>query len=132
MREALSAEIEGISDNMSVVEAFFPSHKAMIDRRTLVLFTNIIHSNNDGNAILAGCRDAGAIIIDICRFGHSRTTADLWRALIRQIRDLGFPYADSVLSWGDPTQENQKSPSCGRVLYFHRGTRLMPARRVGL
>jgi hypothetical protein len=120
----LSQELDGFKDCMSVIKAFFPSEQVPIDRGTLVLCTNLIHSNNDEDALLAGFRDAGAVIIDICRFARSRTTTDGWRALIRRIRDVGFPYVDPVFSWGEPTLENQPSPSAGRLLYFHRGPQL--------
>lgn len=123
LHDALAPRIDGIADNMSVVETFFPSNAVKIDQGTLVIFTNLIHSN-DEDALLAGCRNAGGIVIDICRFGHSRTTTDLWRALIRQIRGLGFPYVDQVLSWGEPKTTNEDSPTCGRILYFHRGPQL--------
>jgi hypothetical protein len=125
MHAWLSERVGRVASHMSVIEAVFPDEKVPVDGATLVLFTNVIHDDN-GDHTLAACKDAGGIVIDLCRFGRSRTTTDGWRALIRQIRDLGFPFVDSVCAWGEPTSTDQASPSPVRIHYFYRTPQLRP------
>lgn len=128
LRNYLAQEFPEIRENMSIIEASFPATSVTdaIDKDTAIIFTNLIGQAHRGEDAIQACANAGAIIIDLCRFGFPRTTLDEWRDLILRIRALGFPYVDVVASWGEATSQNEISPTCGRILHFYRTPQLRP------
>jgi hypothetical protein len=116
------ARVADPSARLTAICADFPSAEVpIVDYSTVIMFNCIITkcSLEHEDEMLAACRDARGIVMDLVRFTRARSSQSSWNSLIDRVCALGFASPIEICSWGPPTAESEPPAlSCGRVVYF--------------
>ena len=105
--------------NLELRHDFFPEGaRAYVDRRAVLLFTNITHGLTDAQyrAVLRGMSNAGGAIVNLRMFFRARDTEAEQQQLIADICAHGFEAPEDVYVWTEWVHDFHP----GRIVLFRR------------